>query len=94
MIELVVVVEDVKKLEKLVEELLEEKLIVSPFIQQSYAFRNNTEYKLIALTRAFLYKEIDEFIKSKCEDVLIYSKPIIDMDFAHSQKLLKSIKAV
>ena len=93
MIELVLVLENVKEARGIAEKLLTEKLIVSPFIQESLSFKNDSEVKLTALTRAFLYKEIDDFVKLNYNNVLMYSKPIIDMDFANAQILLKTIKA-
>ena len=93
MIELVLVLENVIEARGIAEKLLTEKLIVSPFIQESLSFKNDSEVKLTALTRAFLYKEIDDFVKLNYNNVLMYSKPIIDMDFANAQILLKTIKA-
>ena len=92
MIELVLVLENVKEARGIAEKLLTEKLIVSPFIQESLSFKNDSEVKLTALTRAFLYKEIDDFVKLNYNNVLMYSKPIIDMDFTNAQILLKTTK--
>ena len=92
MIELVLVLKNVKEARGIAETLLDEKLIVSPFIQESLSLKNNSEVKLTALTRAFLYKEIDDFVKLNYNNVLMYSKPIIDMDFTNAQILLKTTK--
>ena len=93
MIEIILIVKNQNKVRKLVKDLLDAHLIINPLIQAVEDFDGNEKYKITAITRAFLYREIDQFFKDQKEDVLIYSKPIVDMDFAHSQKLLKNTKA-
>ena len=77
--------------------LLNEKLIIDTFLTQGIASRRNkegkviakTEYLVFGKTKALLFDNIDQLIRSKYEDrmPILYSLPIINMDWEQTLEL-------